>query len=999
MRPHRAGHVWCAALAIIVLCVRGAHAGGDPDLEWWTIETAHFRVHYERNLETIALRVARLSEAIHGRLAGPLGYAPSSKTEVVLTDVTDLANGSASALPYNNVRLFVTAPGDMSPLADYDDWYLGLMTHEYTHILHVDNVSGVPSVLNAVLGKTLAPNQLQPRWIIEGLAVVTESAHTTGGRIRASMFDMLLRADVLADNVVRLDQLSSDARRWPQGTLFYLYGSRFLQWIADVYGFDVIRAVAADYGASLAPWGINRAIRRQTGRTYEELWEGFEADLRRRYARQMKAVEARGLREGRRLTHHGRDVSYPRFVPSVVRSTRYELVYHRADQDERAGIYRLDAGGRARPDEELVARTPAASPVAFAPDGGMVFASVVPFKRIYQRHDLFRLPPGEVAPRGTESVRKRLTTGLRANAPTVSPDGKRAVFVTNDRGTTTLEVAEIDGEQGLRNFRTLVPSRRFDQAFTPVFSPDGKRVAYSTWAAGGFRDVVLVDMESGTVERLTHDRAIDQNPQFSPDGKQLFFASDRTGIFNIYVLDLGTRALSQVTNVRTGAFMPAVSDDGKRLVYVGYSAEGFDLHAMDLDPERYLDAPRARVERPPGMPEPPPVAAVKHPYNPLPTLRPHRWFVEYAPGNFGSNALTLTVDAADVVGHHGVSTRMVADPSAPLPQLSLDYRYARLPFDMTIGVSNRVTPRTDFRFNDQEVRYIEKSYSLRTGISYSDVGEIVQQSLGLSVTGSVLDAELPLDRSGRLDPYASPTVEPLRSSVNVARLAYTISDVDGSFDGVGATRGMALSLGLDIADDFLGSQETIYQGTYRASVYFPMPWPGHHTLAIRSAGGLAGGSFARRGVFFVGGLNIENTSLFDALTTGIFNGAFALRGYPPSAYSGSSFMLQNLEYRIPLADVDWGPSMVPAYLRRVNGNLFLDWGGAFNKLDFESVKLFEEGALISSPDLHTSAGAELWLELVIGYGLSLNMRVGYAFGFSDERIPGGQGYFIASSAF
>jgi hypothetical protein len=197
------------AIGLIALCVLlfawppKAYAAGDPDLDWWTIETQHFRIHYERGLEPLAERLAELSEQIHTRLIEPLGYAPTTRTEIALTDTTDNANGSATALPLNTVRLFVTAPSDLSPLGDYDDWYLGLMTHEYTHILHLDNVSGVPSVINAILGKTLVPNQFQPRWLTEGLAVMTESRFTSGGRMRGSIYEMYMRADVTEGRIVR----------------------------------------------------------------------------------------------------------------------------------------------------------------------------------------------------------------------------------------------------------------------------------------------------------------------------------------------------------------------------------------------------------------------------------------------------------------------------------------------------------------------------------------------------------------------------------------------------------------------------------------------------------------------------------------------------------------------------------------------------------------------------------------------------------------------------
>jgi hypothetical protein len=90
---------------------------------------------------------------------------------------------------------------------------------------------------------------------------------------------------------------------------------------------------------------------------------------------------------------------------------------------------------------------------------------------------------------------------------------------------------------------------------------------------------------------------------------------------------------------------------------------------------------------------------------------------------------------------------------------------------------------------------------------------------------------------------------------------------------------------------------------------------------------------------------------------------------------------------------------VPLYIQRIDANLFVDHGGAFNKLDLDGIELFEDGALIDSPQLHTGVGGELWTSVTIGYGLGALIRLGYAFGFSHRAEPGGQGYFIAASAF
>ena len=83
------------------------------------VETPHFRLHYYKGLEPVAERV-RLGRRGREPTASPrcsAGRRPSV-TEIVLTDDTDDANGSATALPYNTIRLFVTAPDDLSPLGD-----------------------------------------------------------------------------------------------------------------------------------------------------------------------------------------------------------------------------------------------------------------------------------------------------------------------------------------------------------------------------------------------------------------------------------------------------------------------------------------------------------------------------------------------------------------------------------------------------------------------------------------------------------------------------------------------------------------------------------------------------------------------------------------------------------------------------------------------------------------------------------------------------------------
>ena len=111
---------WLTALSLAATLTglsAPAHAG-DPYLQWYTIKTPHLRVHYHGGLESSAQRVANLGEAVHRQLVPQLGWQPTEVTEILLTDTTDSANGSATALPYNAVRMFVSAPDDMSPVGE-----------------------------------------------------------------------------------------------------------------------------------------------------------------------------------------------------------------------------------------------------------------------------------------------------------------------------------------------------------------------------------------------------------------------------------------------------------------------------------------------------------------------------------------------------------------------------------------------------------------------------------------------------------------------------------------------------------------------------------------------------------------------------------------------------------------------------------------------------------------------------------------------------------------
>jgi Tol biopolymer transport system component len=966
-----------------------ARAASQPDLVWRTIETPHFRITYDTQEGPAAAHVADLCEDIYARLSPAVGWSPGEKTEILLTDTSDSANGSANVLPYNAIRLYLTAPDDLSPLGDIDDWYLELVTHEFTHILHIDHTVGLPALGNKLLGKTFAPNQVAPRWLLEGLAVYEESSKTSGGRLRSSMWNMWMRADVLEGNVAGLDVMSNadSIRRWPQGNLKYLYGSYLMQWVAETYGEQAIRAFIDDYGAQVIPFAVNRSIRRATGRTFEEIYPAWLGTLQREFDAQAGAIRARGIREGIRLTHTGQEPQHPRWIPKGAwPGTEGDALYYVDDGQTRGGLYRVPlvrdergvvVGGR-ESERELMVRTSATSSAAFTPNGSLVFNSGDTFRNLYYFGDLFSLSQGTKSPSGMEEgLRTRLTEGFRALDPDVSPDGRRVVFTTNHRGTTYLQIADLHGD-GLTNVHALVRSGEFEQAYTPRWSPDGTHVAYSSWRAGGYRDIRLVDVRDGTYVEITHDRAIDGDPSFSKDGRWLLFHSDRTGVTNVYAYELATAALKQVTNVINGAFQPELSPDGKTLLYMGYTHMGLDLYAMEFDPARFLDPPPYEDDRPA-----PPAPPAHHEwedktYNPLETLRPRAYTASIQPGNFGQMA-TIGVSGADIVGHHSFQLSLADEFNRPDLQGSLAYGYGRLPVDLGFSVYRAISPNGGLSVGSYNPTIVVEQIGAATGVSYSLPRAFDSQSFSANYNYARIGANFNVPPSA-YDPYGLPSY-PTRGTVGYMSLNWSYSNAEGYLHSVGAERGISVNAGFNLANPVLGGEFAGYQATLQLASYWLMPWLRHHALALHGSVGTSGGSFPGLGAFYVGGYVDE--SAITSIRQSVVQTSVLLRGYAPVTEVGQSLALFNAEYRFPIVELERGISTLPIFLSRISGAVYTDVGSAFNS---PSTALFKVGS-----------GGELWFDTTFSYVVGLTFRAGLEHGWSNQGID--KAYFIAVAAF
>ena len=253
------------------------------------------------------------------------------------------------------------------------------------------------------------------------------------------------------------------------------------------------------------------------------------------------------------------DVPGEEVMPSLSPDGKFVVYASRAAGN--MDIYSLRVGG-SRP-VNLTAGSPATDfEPAFSPDG-----SKIAFRSERDGGGLFIM--GATG----ESVVRVSTVGYR---PCWSPDGTRLAAASGDYADPTARPARsqllvIDVASGKTT--TLLEG----DAVQPSWSPSGKRIAY--WAipmGGGQRDIWTVSAEGGAPVAVTQDPPIDFNPVWSPDGRYLYFSSQRGGSMNLWRVPIDEttgKTLGEPEPVTAGAgaevHSVTIGKDGRRLVAVG----------------------------------------------------------------------------------------------------------------------------------------------------------------------------------------------------------------------------------------------------------------------------------------------------------------------------------------------------------------------------------------------------------------------------------------------
>ncbi len=1007
---------------LILLCFLATGAAGalrpltaqvPPDESWRSLESSHFRVTFPQGMDLLARRAATRAERAFDALTEHFLDPPGGIIELLLTDHTETSNGLATAVPFNRIIVYVRPPMAGGSLSHFDDWMELVITHELVHIFQLDHTGPIGSLIRKVMGRWEAgwptfPGFDLPRWTTEGLATYYESAVTTSGRVRGSYIDMVLRTAVLEDGFEGLDQVSGDSPNWPAGDRVYVYGATFFDHLSDAYGEERLGAFADAIARQWIPYRVNWGAKDAFGTSFSDLWEDWRALLGTRFAALADSLAtAAPLTVGEPLADGGRLALFPSVSPDGGR-----LAFVRSDGRTDVQMRVSEANGS---NGRKLLRLSNLSDFEWLPDGSLVGSEMEFADPFRIRSDLIRI--------GADGRKRRITRGARLDHPTPSPDGRAVVAVQSRGGTNRL--VRVDLETG--DVVGLTPFVEDVHWAFPAWSPDGRWIAASRWSSGALYDVVVMDPEGRTASRITNDRSVDQAPAWSPDGRWLLWSSDRSGIPNIYAVEIDPESaapgpLRQVTNVLGGTAYPSVGPDGRWIYFSGYHKIGWTVERIPFDPAAWFDPfplkPGFSVGEGPAVDfESAPLVGEVGPYDASSTLRPYYWEPTYTsglsrPARVGGPintevlrpAFGIRTTGGDLVGRHGygMSVRMRTDGRT---DAAVRYTYSGLgnpllglsasqdhdvdgPFDVALPTGGNTT-----LYVAEKERVVRASGTLvrrrirnRTSLSFS-VAHVWEdrEFLDTNLESSVISIFRPRRRLGEAQ---------LGATFSTARaFPFSTSDEAGVAAAVQGRARRELSLP-DTLRGSTGFDRSWSEATGVLQAYQSFSGPGfsNHVLAARASFGVASGPGADAFHFSVGGAQGRPERLTGAELFGGSRLLFPVRGYTEGRRTGRYAWSASGEYRFPLLNVHRGMDLLPVHMDRVSGALFFDagnaWGGAG-----------AVGGGSPNPRLNAvaSVGAELQTSITALFSTRMFFRLGAALRLNSGR--GGAFYLRLGTAF
>ena len=612
-----------AAALTLFLWVPAAEAQFvDPSLHWRTLDTEHFSVHFPEHVRSPAQQVAGTAEFVFPRVTGLLRWTPESRTHIVVLDSLDLSNGLASPLPFNYVQILL-APPDEGELLQNREWLEQVLTHELTHIAHLDKAKEDPLALRRIFGRVVFffPNLLEPGWLTEGLAVYSESDPAKRyGRLGQSQFEGQMRAE--AGRAFRsLREVNAEGRGFPLNR-DYLYGSYFFAFLAERYGPKAVTDYVEAYSDNLIPFRVDSNPASVTGKHMDELWSEYHDWLRARFAAK-PAAQGKPGDEGGEIIARGWSLESPLLTRDGVRW------YVLADGYTLPKLVRQAPGGEvaAIADVELGTR------LAASPSGELLISKPEVCGNYSVYYDLYRLAADGSLARVSECGRYRFAVPLE--------DG-RIVALRFVGGASEVVLLGREGTEQRVLYRGAP-----GEAVTGL-DARGETVVMTSLLAGRWS---LLEITGGKRTVLISDTAVKHFPRFADSGDEIYFIGDYGNVSNVWSWRRGDGRLARWSDALHGVLEISAPAAGGMLATT-IEADGGTLRLLRLpDAPLEIRAPAASAEPVQSRQAESPPPEADRPYSPWSSLMPTSWLPALYVAD-GAFALGFQTNGQDALGLH-----------------------------------------------------------------------------------------------------------------------------------------------------------------------------------------------------------------------------------------------------------------------------------------------------------------------------------------------------------
>ena len=270
-----------------------------PELDWQTIETDNFRIHFYSQTETSARKGAFIAEEIFTPLTSLYNYKPPDKTDIIFTDTDDISNGAAYF--YDNKIVIWTSPLDF-PLRGSHRWLQNVITHEFAHIISIqsshkfgksvpggylqwigyekekrpDVLYGYPNVLVSYP----IPGTSVPPWLAEGVAQYMYPG--ANWDYWDSTRDMILRDQVLSNNILSWNEINTFGKSGTGNESVYNSGFAFSKYIASKYTntslSDLMKSLSNPFNYS-----VRKAMKEVLGKDGKDVYADYVNLISQRY--------------------------------------------------------------------------------------------------------------------------------------------------------------------------------------------------------------------------------------------------------------------------------------------------------------------------------------------------------------------------------------------------------------------------------------------------------------------------------------------------------------------------------------------------------------------------------------------------------------------------------------------------------------------------------------------------------------------------------------------